>query len=90
MTLREEILVLSEDYKVNGRSIHPDWIKYYRKMFDELYEKQLEKTGKEFEEFAGSKEYKEWVDKEIRPLFKVEGVRKIFDKWEQDLIFDYD
>ena len=89
MTLREEILknsgILAEEENINRKVV-----KYYRNMFDELYEKALEKSGKEFEEFAGSKEYKEWVDKEIRPLFKVEGVRKIFDKWEQDLIFDYD
>ena len=89
MTLREEILknsgILAEEENINRKVV-----KYYRNMFDELYAKALEKSGKEFEEFAGSKEYKEWVDKEIRPLFKVEGVRKIFDKWEQDLIFDYD
>ena len=89
MTLREEILknsgILAEEENINRKVV-----KYYRNMFDELYAKALEKSGKEFEEFAGSKEYKEWVDKEIKPLFKVEGVRKIFDKWEQDLIFDYD
>lgn len=89
MNLREEILknagILAEEENIDRKVV-----KYYRNMFDELYEKALEKSGKEFEEFTGSKEYKEWVDKEIRPLFKVEGVKKIFDKWEQDLIFDYD
>ena len=88
MNLREEILknsgVLTEE------AIDRKVAKYYRNMFDELYEKQLEKSDKNFDEFAGSEEYKKWVDKEIKPLFKVEGVKKIFEKWEQDLIFDCD
>ena len=88
MNLREEILknsgVLTEE------AIDRKVAKYYRNMFDELYEKQLEKSDKSFGEFAGSEEYKKWVEKEIEPFFKIDGVKKIFDKWEQDLIFDYD
>ena len=93
MNLREEILVLSEE-DVKDRSKDPRWVRYFRKMFDELYEKQLEKTGKSFEEFAGSDEYRDWVDKAIAPMFKEPkngpSVKKIFEKWEQDLLFDLD
>ena len=93
MNLREEILVLSEE-EVKDRTKDPRWVKYFRKMFDELYEKQLEKTGKSFEEFAGSDDYDRWAEKEIFPMFKEPkngpSVKKIFEKWEQDLLFDLD
>ena len=89
MNLREEVLknsgLLTEEEAIDRKVV-----KYYRSMFDDLYEKALEKSGKSFEDFAGSDEYRTWVDKEIKPLFKVDGVKKIFDKWEQDLIFDFD
>ena len=88
MTLREEVLknsgVLTEE------AIDRKVAEYYRNIFDDLFEKQIEKSDKEFSDFVGSDEYKAWVDKEIKPLFKVEGVKKIFEKWEQDLIFDFD
>ena len=85
MTLREEILNLSEE----DHSKDPRWIKHFRKMFDELYEKALEESGMEFDEFAGSDKYKEWVEKVIKPILKGPSSRKIFEKWEYDLLMDY-
>ena len=89
MNLREEVLknsgLLAEEETIDRKVA-----KYYRNIFDDLFEKRIEKSDKEFSDFVGSDEYKAWVEKEIRPLFKVDGVKKIFDKWEQDLIFDFD
>lgn len=89
MNLREEVLknsgLLAEEETIDRKVA-----KYYRNIFDDLFEKQVEKSDKEFSDFVGSDEYKAWVEKEIKPLFKVDGVKKIFDKWEQDLIFDFD
>ena len=93
MTLREEILILSEE-EVKDYSKNPKWVKYFRNMFDDLYEKQLEKTGMGFEEFANSSDYDQWVAVSIKPMFKKEkvgpSIRKIFEKWERDLYFDLD
>ena len=93
MTLREEILILSEE-EVKDRSKDPRWVKYFRKMFDELYAKQLNRNGMDFEEFAGSDAYKKWVNGAIAPMFKNDklgpSIKKIFEKWEQDLLFDLD
>lgn len=89
MNLREEVLknsgLLTEEEAIDRKVVE-----YYRRMFDDLYEKQVEKSDKSFEDFASSDEYRTWVDKEIKPLFKVNGVKKIFEKWEQDLLFDFD
>ena len=89
MNLREEVLknsgLLAEEETIDRKVA-----KYYRNIFDDLFEKRVEKSDKEFSDFVGSDEYKAWVEKEIKPLFKVDGVKKIFDKWEQDLIFDFD
>ncbi len=89
MNLREEVLknsgLLAEEETIDRKVA-----KYYRNIFDDLFEKRVEKSDKEFSDFVGSDEYKDWVEKEIKPLFKVDGVKKIFDKWEQDLIFDFD
>ena len=89
MNLREEVLknsgLLAEEETIDRKVA-----KYYRNIFDGLFEKRIEKSDKEFSDFVGSDEYKAWVEKEIKPLFKVDGVKKIFDKWEQDLIFDFD
>lgn len=89
MNLREEVLknsgLLAEEETIDRKVA-----KYYRNIFDDLFEKRIEKSDKEFSDFVGSDEYKAWVEKEIKPLFKVDGVKKIFDKWEQDLIFDFD
>ena len=89
MNLREEVLVLSEE-DVKDRSKDPRWVKYFRNMFDDLYEKQVEKSGMSFSDFAGSDAYRKWVKAAIEPMFKNEGVKKIFEKWEQDLLFDLD
>lgn len=85
MNLREEILVLSEE----DHSKDPKRIKHFRKMFDELYEKAVEASGMSFEDFAGSDEYRKWAEKEIKPLLKDPSSRKIFEKWEYDLLMDY-
>lgn len=89
MNLREEVLknsgLLAEEETIDRKVA-----KYYRNIFDDLFEKRVEKSDKEFSDFVGSDEYKAWVEKEIKPFFKVDGVKKIFDKWEQDLIFDFD
>ena len=85
MTLREEILNLSEE----DHSKDPKWIKHFRKLFDELYEKAVEESGMGFEEFVGSDKYKEWVDKVINPILKGPSSKKIFEKWEYDLFMDY-
>lgn len=91
LTLREEILknsgLLTEEEK--DRSKDPRWVKYFRTMFNTLYEREVERSGKSYEDFAGSDEYRKWVDKELKPLFKNEGVKKIFEKWEYDLLMDY-
>jgi len=85
LTLREEIAYLSEE----DHSKDPKWIKHFTKMFDELYEKAVEESGMGFEEFAGSDKYREWADKTIKPLLKGPSSRKIFDKWEYDLLMDF-
>lgn len=92
LTLREEILrhagILTEEAK--DHSHDPRWIKFFRNMFDDLLAKAVEKSGKEFDDFVGSEEYRKWVKDELSQLFKNESVKKIFDKWEQDLLFDLD
>lgn len=92
LTLREEILknsgLLTEESKDYSQDRR--WINYFRNMFDDLLAKAVEKSGKEFDDFVGSEEYRKWVKDELSQLFKNESVKKIFDKWEQDLIFDLD
>lgn len=92
LTLREEILrhagILTEENKDYSQDRR--WINYFRNMFDDLLAKAVEKSGKEFDDFVGSEEYRKWVKDELSQLFKNESVKKIFDKWEQDLIFDLD
>lgn len=92
LTLREEILknsgLLTEENKDYSQDRR--WINYFRNMFDDLLAKAVEKSGKEFDDFVGSEEYRKWVKDELSQLFKNESVKKIFDKWEQDLLFDLD
>ena len=84
-TLREEVINLSEeDYSKN-----PKWIKLFRNKFDKLYEKAVEESGMSFEEFAGSDKYREWVNKTVKPLLLGPASKKIFEKWEYDLLMDY-
>ena len=91
-TLREEILrhagILTEEVKDHSQD--PRWIRYFRSMFNDLLARAVEKSGKEFDDFVGSDEYRKWVKEEISQLFKNESVKKIFEKWEQDLFFDLD
>ena len=84
MTLREEILrnsgLLCED------NAEKKWVN----TFEDLFAKELGKNGREYSDFAGSKEYREWVTKVIEPLLKDEVAKKAFEKWEKDLLFDLD
>lgn len=89
MTLREEVLKIS-GLSEEDHSKDPKWVSHFREIFDELYEKALEKSGMGFNDFAGSDKYREWVDKEIKPLLKGQSSRKVFEKWERDLLFDID
>lgn len=92
LTLREEILKNSGIISEEGTdcSKNKKDVDFFRRKFDELYEKAVEANNVTYGEFAGSDKYKEWVNKEIKPLFKNEGIKKIFEKWEQDLLFDLD
>lgn len=92
LTLREEILKNSGIISEEGTdcSKNKKDVDFFRRKFDELYEKAVEESGMNFDEFAGSDRYKEWVEKSIKPLLTSSGVKKIFTKWEQDLLFDLD
>lgn len=82
MTLREE--VLRHSGVLNEESFERRW----KNTFDDLFEREINKLNKDRDDFVGSDDYKKWINVTIKPLFKTEEIRKIFEKWEQDLLFE--
>lgn len=78
MTLREEIL---KDAGLLEESRLVDTL-------NKLYQEALLKDGRDSDEFVGSPEYEKWVADKIKPLLKKGTAKKIFDRWENDLLFD--
>lgn len=78
MTLREEIL------KDSGLLEESNLVDTLNK----LYQEALLKDGRDSDEFIESPEYEKWVAEKVKPLLKKGTARKIFDRWENSMLFD--
>ena len=90
MTLREEILNLTESKAEKIKLSSYKNVKNFNELFSDLFEKAVHKSGFGWVEFTESQKYDAWKKKEIDPILKKYGkeAEDAFKVWQSELYAD--
>lgn len=92
MTLREEILNLTESKAEKIKLSSYKKIKNFDELFSDLFEKAVQKSGLGWIEFVEDcpEKYDAWKKKEIDPILKKNGkeAEDAFKEWQSNLYAD--